>query len=66
LPTLLGVDTWLEQAQDKASKTNSKLWSEGDFPKAAIKALFNQPLARNALKTVEIDEITGKIITTEQ
>jgi len=34
--------------------------------KAIIKALFHQPLAKNAVTTAEIDETTGKISTVGQ
>lgn len=67
-PTLLGIDTWLEQVKDMQTPNykDKKLWSKGDFDKAIIKALSNQPFAKNAVTTAEIDEATGRIITTEQ
>ena len=43
-----------------------KLWSKGKFHKCDIKALFNQPLAKNAVTTSGIDETTGKIFSVKQ
>jgi hypothetical protein len=67
-PTLLGIDTWLEQVKDMQTTNykEKKLWSKGDMHKAIIKALFNQPLAKNAVTTAEVDEATGRIITSKQ
>jgi len=67
-PTLLGVDTWLEQVQDMQTRNNpnKKYWSKGEFHKRVIKALFNQPLASNAVTTAEIDEASGKIFSVKQ
>lgn len=67
MPSLLGVDNWLEEVQKmEGGKKKGQIFSKGNLHKALVKGLISLRYASNALKTIEIDKATGNIITTEQ